>query len=120
MMRRKPKDAVREAAEEIARQAPSNFSFVFDRTVAATALWAYGEDALSQRVLTLPDDLFELVQRVATTFQDPTYPLPLTGQRITHGHVTAFAVVTCLEGLRPLARTRRRAAKDQPAHLSPP
>lgn len=116
---RRDEGARRRAAERIARQAPSNVHVQFDRMTAAMSLWDYGEDELSELVLTMPDQEFRLVQQVATTFDDPAYPLPLTGCRITNGHVIAFAVVTCMEGLRPLVRTRRRAAKGRPAHFSP-
>jgi hypothetical protein len=115
---RPPGTAIRAAAEVIAGQAPPNVFAKFDRRMAASVLWSYGEDTLSEQVLLLPDDEFELVQRVATTLDDPSYPLPVEGQRITNGHVIAFAVVTCFEGLRPLARNRRRAAKDRPPHLA--
>lgn len=80
--------------------------------MVATVLWDYGEDALSDLVLDMSDDGFDLVKRVAATFEDPSYPLPMNGQRISGGHVIAFAVVTCVEGLRPLARTRRRRTRS--------
>lgn len=117
MFKRAPQDDIRKAAERIASQARPNVHVGFDRTLAVTVLWDYGEDALSDLVPSMSDDDFELVQRVATSFHDPSYPLPMTGQRISNGHVIAFAVVTCVEGLRPLARTRRRPAKKRPLHL---
>ena len=105
----------RQAAEKLAATAPSNVFMRFDRPTAAMCLWDHGEDMLVDRVLSMPDEEFHVVQRVATVFNDPSYPLPLQGQRITNGHVTAFAVVTYFEGLRPLARNRRRPAKDRPS-----
>lgn len=87
----------------------------FDRELAAQCLWDYGEDQLAETARSLDDEAFELVQRVATVFHDPAYPLPSAGQRITNGHIIAFAVVTLVEGLRPLARTRRRPSRDRPS-----
>jgi hypothetical protein len=60
------------------------------------------------------------VQAIAAWYEDPDYPLPMSGQRITHNHVTAFAAVTFFEGrVRPLQRTRRRPEKDRPAEYAP-
>lgn len=117
MFTRSAQDDVRKAAKRIAAQAPTNVHVHFDRTLAATALWDYGEDRLSELVLSMSDKDFRVVQRVATTFADPSYPLPMSGQRISNAHVIAFAAVTCVDGLRPPARTRRRPGKARPKHL---
>ncbi len=109
---------MRQEAERIARQGRSKSQLSFARDLASMCLWDYGEDELSERALSLSDDEWELVQRVAATYRDPDYPLPLTGQRVVNGHVVAFAVITVLEGLRPLARTRRRPARSRPPHLA--
>jgi hypothetical protein len=42
--------SIRRAAERIDLQAPPNVFVEFDRHLAATCLWDYGEDALSERV----------------------------------------------------------------------
>ena len=48
-------------------------------------------------------------QNPSAWYEQPDYPLPMTGQRITHNHVAAFAAITFFEGqVRPLARTRLR------------
>ena len=114
MWKRKGQLSARVTAERIARSAPLNYLTHFDRQTAATCLWDYGEDGLIESVLGLNDAALWVVQRVATVYDDESYPLPLEGQRITRGHVIAFAVITYFEGLRPLARSRRRPAKDRP------
>jgi hypothetical protein len=101
-------------AKTLARAAPSNVFMHFDRRLAAACLWDYGEDVLVDRVLGVDDDALWVMQRVAVVYDDQSYPLPLSGQRITRGHTIAFAVVTYFEGLRPLARSRRRPAKSRP------
>jgi hypothetical protein len=96
------------------------FEVHFSRTTAAAGLWDYGEDQLVDRALGMTDDELAAVRRIAAVYEDPGYPLPVRGQRITHNHVNALAVIAYLEGsLRPLARTRRRPQKERPAHLVP-
>jgi len=82
----------------------------------AAALWDYGEDAMSERALSMTDDEQHKINTIKAWFEDPSYPLPITGQRITHHHVSAFAAITLYEGrVRELAQTRRRPQKDRPA-----
>ncbi|WP_433727110.1 hypothetical protein ACQP2Y_11515 [Actinoplanes sp. CA-051413] len=60
------------------------------------------------------------VQTIAANYEHPGYALPMTGQRITHNHVTTFAAITDLEGeVRPLNRTRRRRQKQRPGRFTP-
>ena len=60
------------------------------------------------------------IQRIAAWFEDRKYPLPMSGQRITHNHVAAFAAVTYFEGeVRPLAQIRRRASRAKPPRYAP-
>ena len=93
-----------------------NFTVTTPRHLIASALWDYGEDALAQRALTISPEEHAQVERIAAWYEQPDYPLPMSGQRITHHHVAAFAAITLFEGqVRPLARTRRRPAKDRPA-----
>lgn len=92
----------------------------FSRTMAAACLWDFGEDELAERALVMTDGELGVIQRIAAVYEDPGYPLPITGQRISHGHVTALAAVAYFEGrLRPLARTRRRRNGERPSHLAP-
>ena len=98
----------------------ANFHVHFSRSQVAASLWDYGEDDLADRALAMTNDDLRSVQAIAAHYEDPTYPLPMSGQRITHNHVTAFAAITFLEGkIRPLARTRRRAQKDRPDRFRP-
>ena len=89
----------------------------------AASLWDYGEDDLAGRSAAMSDAELASIQRIAASYEDPDYPLPIEGQRITHNHVTALAAITFFEGaLRPLARNRRRPQKYRPAafHPEPP
>jgi hypothetical protein len=86
----------------------------------AAALWDYGEDALAARAIVMSDQDLDAIERIEGWYEDPSYPLPMAGQVITHNHVSAFAAVTLFEGqIRPLARTRRRPQKDRPAEYQP-
>lgn len=97
-----------------------NFQVHFSRSQTALSLWDYAEDELVEWALGMSDDELLAVQRIAAVYEDPSYPLPMTGQRITHNHVNAFAAISYREGkLRPLSQTRRRPEKDRPAHLVP-
>lgn len=90
-------------------QSRPNFQMYFSRSQVAASLWDYGEDVLADQALDLIDEDLRRVQAIAADYEDPSYPLPVTGQRITHNHVTAFAAITFFEGqIRPLKRTRRR------------
>lgn len=95
------------------------FQVHFSISQTAASLWDYGEDALAERALRMSEDDLRAVQRIAAVYDDPTYPLPIEGQRITHNHVNAIAALAYLEGrLRPMARTRRRAEKDRPERFA--
>lgn len=114
--------ADRKAKAELARllKGRPNFQVHLSASQVAASLWDYGEDALAERALVMsPGELVD-IQAIAACYEEPDYPLPLTGQRITHNHVCAFAAVTLFEGrVRPLARSRRRPEKDRPPHLRP-
>jgi hypothetical protein len=89
-------------------------------SLVAACLWDCGEDALADRALAMTTDDLAAIQRIQAVYEDPDYPLPVEGQRITHRHVTALAAVAYFEGrLRPLARTRRRPANQRPARFDP-
>ena len=98
----------------------SNFRVdVSPRTIAAS-LWDCGEDALADRALAMSSDEHAAILRIQAVYEDPTYPLPVAGQRITHRHVSALAAVAYFEGtLRPLAQARRRPEKLRPARFDP-
>lgn len=94
------------------------FYLTFSSGQAARELWAFGEDDLAERALRIPEPELPQMWATAATYNDAHYPLPVTGRRITLGHVVAFAAMNHLEGaLRPLSRQRRRPAKTVPAHI---
>ena len=97
-----------------------NFQVRFTRAQTAASLWDYAEDALVQRALVMSEDDLGAILRIAAVYEDAAYPLPMTGQQITHNHVSAFAAIAYFEGrLRPLAQTRRRPQKGRPDVLGP-
>lgn len=101
-------------------QGRPNFYVHFSRTQVAASLWDYAEDDHAHRALAMSDADLANVQAIAAWYEDPHYPLPMAGQRITHNHVTAFAAVTFFEGrVRALHRTRRRPEKGRPAEYAP-
>lgn len=86
------------------------------KLLVAQALWDYAEDDLCERALHMTDDDLAKINRISAWYENPEYPLPLVGHRITHNHVAAFAAITLFEGqLRPLKQSRRRPAKRRPA-----
>ena len=96
------------------------FNVYFSKSQAAAALWDYGEDDLADRALEMSDDELGRIQSIAAHFEDPSYPLPVEGQRTTHNHVTALAVITFFEGqVRPLSQSRRRPQKNRPERFTP-
>jgi len=99
-------------------QGRPNFSFWFSKSQVAASLWDYGEDAAAACALAMSDDDLAGIQNIAAWYHDPSYSLPLTGQRITNNHVVAFAALTYFEGeVRALSRTRRRVQKAKPPEL---
>jgi hypothetical protein len=101
-------------------QGRPNFQMFFSRSSVAASLWDYGEDELADRALMMSDADLRSVQAIAARYEDPAYPLPITGQRITHNHVAALAAITYLEkDIRPLTRTRRRPQRNRPAEFTP-
>jgi len=94
------------------------FRVTFSAAGAASDLWAFGEDELAETVLGFSDEELLAAWRQAAVFYRPSVELPVEGRRITLGHVAAFACMHQIEGsLRPLARQRRRPAKDVPEHI---
>lgn len=97
-----------------------NFRVHTSKSQVAAALWDYGEDELAARAISMPDEDLAKIENILAWYEDPSYPLPMVGQRITHNHVNAFAAITLFEGkLRPLARTRRRPQRDRPEAYTP-
>ncbi|WP_248581759.1 hypothetical protein [Nocardioides sp. InS609-2] len=114
--------ADRKAKAELARllKGRPNFHVRFSESQVAASLWDYGEDRVAERALVMSPGELADIQAIAASYEEPDYPLPLTGQRITHNHVCAFAAISYFEGrVRPLTRTRRRPEKDRPLHLRP-
>lgn len=67
----------------------------------------------------MADEDLGRVQAIAANDEDPNYPLPMQGRRITHNTVTDFAATTSSEGeIRPRERIRRRAQRQRPARLA--
>lgn len=117
-----PFSSRRSAQVELARllKGRPDFSVIMSKSQVASALWDYGEDNLAARALTMSDEDLASIQRIAAWFEDRKYPLPMSGQRITHNHVAAFAAVTYFEGeVRPLAQIRRRASRAKPPRYAP-
>ncbi len=97
-----------------------DFTVYFSKSQAAAALWDHGEDALADRALEMSDEDLLRIQNIAAHYEDPSYPLPVEGQRVTHNHVSALAAITFFEGqVRPLSRNRRRPAKNRPERFAP-
>jgi hypothetical protein len=125
MNRRRHTDLVRSRwraqreLRSLLRERP-RFHVYFSRSQVAASLWDYAEDDLAELALTMSDSDLRNVQAIAAHYEDPSYALPVVGQRITHNHVTALAAITYFEGaIRPLVRTRRRPEKDRPARFAP-
>jgi hypothetical protein len=85
---------------------------------AAADLWAFGEDDLAYAALDVTEEQLAEAWRCASRYYEPAFHLPVEGRRITLGHVTAFSMMTVLEGgVRPLRRQRRRPAKGMPTEI---
>jgi hypothetical protein len=97
-----------------------NFRVHTSKSLVAAALWDYGEDALAERAIAMTDEDLAKIEAISAWYEDPSYPLPLSGQRITHNHVSAFAAITLFEGrVRPLTQSRRRPQRDRPTAYNP-
>jgi len=97
-----------------------NFKVHTSASMVATCLWDCGEDHLADRALAMSPGDLAAIQRIEAVYEDPNYPLPVGGQKITHRHVSALAAVAYFEGsLRPLARSRRRPEKQRPERFQP-
>jgi hypothetical protein len=96
------------------------FNVYFSKSQVAAALWDHGEDDLADRALELSDEDLGRIQNIAAHFENPSYPLPVEGQRTTHNHVTALAAITFFDGqVRPLSQSRRRPEKNRPERFTP-
>lgn len=111
--------AERAELRRLLRGRPS-FTVRTSTSQVAAALWDYGEDELAARAIGMTDADLASIEKIAAWYEDPAYPLPVSGQRITHNHVNALAAITYFEGrLRPLARTRRRPQRGRPTAFEP-
>lgn len=96
------------------------FRVYFSKGQGAAALRDYGEDDVADRAAGMSDEDLGRIQNIAARFEDPSYPLPVEGQRITHDHVTALAAITFFDGqVRPLSQSRRRPEKNRPERFTP-
>ncbi|WP_022877353.1 hypothetical protein [Microbacterium sp. B19] len=96
------------------------FFVTVSETQIARSLWDYAEDALAERALAMTRTELLAIRRICAVFENPSYPLPIEGQNITHNHVSAMAAIALFEGgIRPLARTRRRPQKQRPGRFTP-
>lgn len=101
------------------RQRP-RFSVFTSISQVAAALWDLGEDEVAARAIVMAEKDLAGIERICAWYESPQYPLPMSGQRITHRHVTAFAAITYFEGaVRPLTRTRRRPERNRPSQYTP-
>jgi hypothetical protein len=87
-----------------------NFRVHTSKSQVAAALWDYGEDELAARAMGMTDAELASIENIFAWYEDPEYPLPMSGQRITHNHVSAIAAVNPLRGESAAAR----------AHSAPP
>jgi hypothetical protein len=118
-MRWRRKPAASAELDRLAQGRP-NLRVFLSKSQVAAALWDYGEDELAARAIQMSEDELKAIEGISSWYEDPSCPLPMTGQRITHNHVSAFAAVTFFEGeVRELTRTRRRPAKDRPGVYEP-
>lgn len=86
----------------------------------AGCLWEFGEDALADRALSMSREDHAAIQRISASWSSSSHQLPVSGQKISRGHVLALAAVGYFEGsLRPLARDRRRPGKQRPVRFTP-
>ncbi|WP_378143866.1 hypothetical protein ACFJGV_10525 [Cnuibacter sp. UC19_7] len=92
---------------------------VFSAAQGAADLWKYGEDALVESALAIPDDdLPGLWLSAGRYFIGGRDALPLHSALYADKAI-AFALIQYFEGaLRPLARERRRAQKTMPEALA--
>jgi hypothetical protein len=91
----------------------------FSAGLVAADLWAFGEDDLAAAALRLSTEQLREAWVHAARYTDRDHPLPVEGRQVTLGHVSAFAVMTVLEGgVRPLARNRRRPKSAMPPEIA--
>ena len=113
------RQAARAELKKLLRGKP-NFKVRTSKSQVAAALWDYGEDELAARAIDMTDAELASIENISAWYEDPAYPLPMSGQRITHNHVNAFAAITLFEGrARPLARIRRRPQRERPEAFEP-
>ena len=96
------------------------FHVVLSRSQVAAALWDYAEDGLAATAISMSCEDLAGICRISARLEDPTYPVPLEGQNVSHNHVHAFAAIAYFEGaLRPLQQSRRRPTKLRPEAYKP-
>ncbi len=110
--------AARVELKKLLRGTP-NVKVYTSKSVVAAALWDYGEDELADRAIAMTDAELLSVENMSAWFEDPSYPLPMTGQRITHDRVNAFAASPVRGKCAAAPRTRRRAQRGRPTRYEP-
>jgi hypothetical protein len=98
----------------------SNFQVRTSPSMVAACLWDCGEDDLADRALAMTADDLAAIERIEAVYQDPSYPLPVADQKVTHRHVSALAAIAYFEGsLRPLTQARSRPENQRPDRFTP-
>jgi len=94
------------------------FKIVFSAEQGAADLWTYGEEALVEQALQLPDNAMPGLWARAGHFFLNAGSLPLQS-RMYSDKACAFALIELFEGtVRPLSRERRRARSAMPPSLA--
>jgi len=57
------------------------FRVIFSRSQVAASHWDYGEDDLAVQAIGMTDEDLASIRRIDAWLEDPSYPLPLEGQR---------------------------------------
>lgn len=119
-----PRCADRAEIRRLLQGKPQSKVLTSKSQVAAT-LWDYEEDDLAARAIGMSDAELVSIENISAWDEDPENPLPMSGQRITHNHVSAFAAITLFEGrVRPLsgivdAHLRTVPRPTIPSHRAP-
>jgi hypothetical protein len=79
---------------------------VIDRSApSAAALWDYGEDALAARAIGMTDDELDSIENISAWYEDPDYPLPMTGQHEPVGVRSEIDLRPTIHNRHPRRRT---------------
>jgi hypothetical protein len=103
---------------------PRQFRVHTPKRLIARALWEYGEDELARRALGMSEDERLQIDKISAWYEMPDYPLPMSGQRITHHHVAAFMsqrsrLCSCSRALQDRSLALGVGPRRRPSHLRP-